>query len=609
MSFLIRYISGAALRLGASFIAVTLVSLVFAIHANAGTYPMYQCISGHPAVAPGWGVFSAQTNASTVLRNNCSSGGAIEDYVFSHGEPGAVEEDGSNGSQVGLGVTVPGSAPDVSIASISALVQVSSVTGDDAFFGFTSAGQELPGAGEVHNGQGGFAANDSWTLPSGARNFDTFVNCTTDGSQTNCHFAESTHVPALSNITLTLIDTTPPSLGSISGSLASAAAHGSTVSGSQTLGFTGQDADSGVLSTTLTLTPQGTGSTYTKTISFASQCTYESWNACPLSQNVSPFAVPTATLKDGTYAVTLSVTDAASNVTSQSLGTITTDNAPVLSSEPTISGTAAVGKTLTAVPGSATSNPEAGATKSSGQWLRCDSSAANCVAIAGATGTAYNLTSEDRGYTIGYEETVANNDGSSSGHSAALGPVAAGAAEIEKAEKEKAEKEKVERERIEREKDGTGGSGSSSSGVTVNVGGGSSSSAGSNQGVVLLGSGVKWRVSLRVSPLRVRRRTRIRLSGVVSTAPRPSEGKLIFLQARSVGVVYGGSGRRRHRVVVFGKWVTFQEFRAKGDGTFSSSYTFKLGGRHTYQFLAVAPAEGQFRNPTGTSSTITVKEV
>jgi hypothetical protein len=34
-----------------------------------------------------------------------------------------------------------------------------------------------------------------------------------------------------------------------------------------------------------------------------------------------------------------------------------------------------------------------------------------------------------------------------------------------------------------------------------------------------------------------------------------------------------------------------------------------LGGRHTYQFQAVAPAEGQFRNPTGTSSTITVKEV
>jgi hypothetical protein len=55
--------------------------------------------------------------------------------------------------------------------------------------------------------------------------------------------------------------------------------------------------------------------------------------------------------------------------------------------------------------------------------------------------------------------------------------------------------------------------------------------------------------------------------------------------------------------------VTFQAFRARSNGTFSSVYKFKLGGHHTYQFQAVAPAEGQYRNPTGDSSTITVKEI
>jgi hypothetical protein len=134
-------------------------------------------------------------------------------------------------------------------------------------------------------------------------------------------------------------------------------------------------------------------------------------------------------------------------------------------------------------------------------------------------------------------------------------------------------------------------------------------SSGSNQGAVLLGNTTKWRISLRVSPARVRKHTRLKLTGSVSSAPRPSTGKLIYLQARSTGSVWRGKGHGRHRVTAYGKWISFQVFRAKADGTFFSTYTFKLGGHHTYQFRAVAPAEGQFRNPTGTSSTTTIKEI
>jgi len=48
--------------------------------------------------------------------------------------------------------------------------------------------------------------------------------------------------------------------------------------------------------------------------------------------------------------------------------------------------------------------------------------------------------------------------------------------------------------------------------------------------------------------------------------------------------------------------------RANPNGGFSSTYRFRLGGRHTYQFRAVAPAEGQFRNRTGSSQIVAVHE-
>jgi hypothetical protein len=297
--------------------------------ASAGTYPMHQCAPGTPAVSPGWSVFGVNTNTSSVLWNTCSTGGAIGDSVASNEQAGAVTENGHMGSQVGLQIDVPGSAPDVTIDSITAEVIGSSVTGDDAWLGFTSGGQALPGAVELPYGGGSnYTASESWTLPQGARDFEANVTCSTDDSSPTCYFADSIAVPALSDITLTLIDNTPPAVTSVSGALASAAAAKSTVAGSQLLNFTGADADSGVRSAVLTLSPQGGGAPYTHTFDFSSQCSYDAWNACPLTQTVSGFAVNTSSLKDDSYAVSLAVTDAAGNVASDSLGTITTAGPP-----------------------------------------------------------------------------------------------------------------------------------------------------------------------------------------------------------------------------------------------------------------------------------------
>ena len=297
--------------------------------ASAGTYPMHQCAPGTPVVSPGWSVYGINTDASSVLSNTCSSGGAIGDSVASNEQAGAVTENGHSGSLVGLQVNVPPSAPDVTIQSITAEVTGSAVTGDDAFMGFTSGGQALPGAVELFNGGGSnYSATDSWTLPQGARDFEAHVFCSTDDSSTTCYFADSIAVPALNDITLTLEDDTPPVIKSASGPLATAAADKSTVAGSQTLSFTASDADSGVRSATLTLTPQDGETPYTHTFDFAAQCSYDSWNACPLTESVSEFALNTATLKDGSYTVNLTVTDAAGNTASDSLGTITTAGPP-----------------------------------------------------------------------------------------------------------------------------------------------------------------------------------------------------------------------------------------------------------------------------------------
>lgn len=316
-------------RTGALAMAITFLSasFLFAATASAGTYPMYQCRAGVPAVSPGWSVFGNNTNANTVLSNTCSAEGSIGDYVFTNGQAGAVTENGSSGSQVGLQVAVPSSAPGLTIHAIKATVIGSAVSGDDAFLEFASAGQSLPGATELPYGAGApYTASQSWTLPEGARDFEAYVNCSTDRSSPTCVFADSTAVPALTDITLSLEDDTPPKIESVSGPLVTGAAAGASVTGSQPISFTASDGESGVHTATLTLSPLGGGTSYAHTFDFSGECAYDAWNACPLVETVSGFTLNTDALADGAYAVSLAVTDAAGNVTNDALGSVTVNN-------------------------------------------------------------------------------------------------------------------------------------------------------------------------------------------------------------------------------------------------------------------------------------------
>jgi large repetitive protein len=88
---------------------------------------------------------------------------------------------------------------------------------------------------------------------------------------------------------------------------------------------------------------------------------------------------------------------------------------------PSVSGTAAVGQTLTGAQGTFAGNPTPTVT---GQWQRCDSSGASCADIASATSTTYTLVTADAGKTIRFKAIATNSQGSASASSTATALVA-----------------------------------------------------------------------------------------------------------------------------------------------------------------------------------------
>ncbi len=532
--------------------------------ASAGTYPMYQCGTSTSAVAPGWSVYGINTEASTVLTNDCGSGGPLGDYVFSNEQPGAVTENGSSGSQVGLALDVPSSAPDVSIQSINAEVTGSSVTGDDAFMGFTSAGQALPGEVELpYGGSSDYTASDSWTLPQGARDFEAHVNCSTDHSSPTCDFADSTSVPALSDITLTLTDDTPPVIKSASGPLATAAADKSTVAGSQTLSFTASDADSGVRSATLTLTPQDGETPYTHTFDFAAQCSYDSWNACPLTESVSEFALNTATLKDDSYTVNLTVTDAAGNTASDSPGTITTAGPP---STGTAGGAIGPGSPL-AERGAPNGTNASDQAKLTAQWTST-SKATRTSRYGQADSVTGRLTTSTgqpiSGALLDVSATAADQGAKAASlESVRTGPTGAWTLTLPKGMSSSAL-----RFAYDSHVDDTIPAATATLTLRVHAG-----------------------IGLRIAPRTTSVGQTIVFSGTLHGTPIPPGGKQLVLEASSGG-----------------EWIQFRTISTDAKGGYHASYRFKFPGPASYRFRVYSPHEADFPFLGGTSNVVGVNE-
>lgn len=89
--------------------------------------------------------------------------------------------------------------------------------------------------------------------------------------------------------------------------------------------------------------------------------------------------------------------------------------APVNTAAPAISGTPQVGQSLSASPGTWTSDTTPTYTY---QWNRCDSAGNNCAAITGATAQTYTVAAADVDKTLRVTVTATNPSGSASASSA-----------------------------------------------------------------------------------------------------------------------------------------------------------------------------------------------
>jgi hypothetical protein len=89
--------------------------------------------------------------------------------------------------------------------------------------------------------------------------------------------------------------------------------------------------------------------------------------------------------------------------------------APTNTAAPTISGTPQTGQTLTANPGTWSSDTTP---TYAYQWQRCDNLGNSCAAITGATSQTYVVTTADEGKTLRVAVTANNSSGSASATSA-----------------------------------------------------------------------------------------------------------------------------------------------------------------------------------------------
>ncbi|HET8895399.1 MAG TPA: hypothetical protein VFM96_15015 [Gaiellaceae bacterium] len=94
---------------------------------------------------------------------------------------------------------------------------------------------------------------------------------------------------------------------------------------------------------------------------------------------------------------------------------------PANTTLPSISGTTAVGQTLTASDGTWSNMP----TSFAYQWLRCNGGGNSCVNVANGTQKTYTLVGADAGHTIRVRVTATNADGSASAQSSQTASIAA----------------------------------------------------------------------------------------------------------------------------------------------------------------------------------------
>jgi hypothetical protein len=142
-------------------------------------------------------------------------------------------------------------------------------------------------------------------------------DCSTSAS-TSCNLQNWGNTLDLAAVTLTVLDTTDPSISADGGSLNT---HGATatLAGTQSVAYDASAGGSGVAGVTVSLGTTVVGSA-------ASTCQSASLTPCPGSAT-GVIAVNTALVPDGTYPVILTASNASGGQSSANVGNVTVDNA------------------------------------------------------------------------------------------------------------------------------------------------------------------------------------------------------------------------------------------------------------------------------------------
>lgn len=142
------------------------------------------------------------------------------------------------------------------------------------------------------------------------------------------------------------------------------------------------------------------------------------WSRCDASGNSctaigsATAATYSAVTADVAHTLRVTVTaknsDGSGTATSAPSAVVSSTTAPTPTAAPGITGTPAVGSTLTANKGAWSGNPTSVAVA----WIRCDANGDGCAAIAGASGDTYSVTQADAGHTLRLSVTATNASGS-----------------------------------------------------------------------------------------------------------------------------------------------------------------------------------------------------
>jgi hypothetical protein len=395
---------GQRLRTLVAVVALTM-ALTPVAPAQAGTYVINNCPSAPTANGdPGpWVVFGSPQ----LSKGSCSGGEG--DWIGPRG--GSM----SAGSADGVRVTVPsGSGMTIREAKVWWSVP-HQISGADTFAVAYANGA---GVGESTTPAGSQANPDVFVLPSTTTTFTLEDYCSNDDAGQGCVFGggENPNLE-LYGAQLTLADSRPPSGKVTGGGLESTGA----LSGSQSLGYSAEDGDSGVRLVRLLIDGAPVASN-----DYIANCPYTNFLACPASESDS-LRWNTASVADGEHTLELSVQDAAQNTSIIYTGSITTANAPSNSSPPSITtaGRPLTGSTLSAQPGEWSAPTGAGAVTYGLQWQDCDSDGNNCNSIPGAQGASYTPAARDAGHTLRVLVSAADSDGSTSLTTTASAVVAA----------------------------------------------------------------------------------------------------------------------------------------------------------------------------------------